>query len=204
MKYKKPINKLNLKQLNELSIKKNMNVELFFEKKITVSGKIIKIIKNKSKIILITFKDCYVKKNKNTLFKPEWGHFDMICGSNITSVYNGPADRKKYYKIINNPVNEDKYIIYNKTKKISDSKLEFYFKKLAKLKGEPYKKEKMKLLYDDFIKNKFNDWLFKYEILQLLKDDKDLWIKNIYKDLEEKSLADNDIGRAIRRGLELI
>ena len=108
IKYKRPINKLTPKQLNELSIKKNMNVKLFFEKKITVSGKIIKIIKNKSKIILITFKDCYVKKNKNTLFKPEWGHFDMICGSNITSVYNGPADRKKYYKITNNSINEKK------------------------------------------------------------------------------------------------
>ena len=97
-----------------------------------------------------------------------------------------------------------KYIIYNKTKKISDSKLELYFQKLNKLKGKSYTKEKIKLLYNDFIKNKFNDWLFKYEILQLLKNDKDLWIKTIYKDLEKISLADDDIGRAIKRGLELI
>ena len=204
IKYKKPLNKLNSKQLNELNIKKNKVIKLFFEKNIYVFGKIIKIIKKKSQIILITFKDCYVKNNEDTLFKPEWGQFDMIFGDNNTSVYNGPSDRKQYYKIINNPINERKYSIYNKSKKTSDSKLELYFKKLNKLKEKSCKKEEIKLLYNNFIKNKFNDWLFKYEILELLKDEEDLWIKKIYKDLEKKSLINNDTGRAIRRGLKLI
>ena len=128
----------------------------------------------------------------------------MIFGYNITSVYNGPSDRKQYYKIINNPINERKYSIYNKSKKTSDSKLELYFKKVNKLKEKSCKKEEIKLLYNDFLKNKFNDWLFKYEILELLKDEEDLWIKKIYKDLEKKTLINNDIGRAIQRGLELI
>ena len=54
-----------------------------------------------SKIILITFNNCTVKQHDEILFQPEWGKFDMLCGTKITSVYGGAADVSNYYKHIN-------------------------------------------------------------------------------------------------------
>ena len=62
---------------------------------------------------------------------PDWGQFDLICGNNIVSVYNGPADRNNYYKSINENI-EEKFNRYNIIKLNKKIKLEMYFEKNRK------------------------------------------------------------------------
>ena len=202
-KYNKPISDLTNNQQNNLNLKKNKYIELDFLGGIKLKGKIIKLYKKKSKLILLSLDNCLIKKGNEILFMPEWGQFDLICGDNIVSVYNGPSDRNNYYKSINENI-EEKFNRYNIIKLNKKIKLEMYFEKIEIFKNQTNKKEKIKKLYENFKQNNLNDWLFKYQILEVLKDENDDWIIKIYKELEKKSLKNNDLGRAIRRGLKLI
>jgi len=202
-KYNKPISELTNNQQNNLNLKKNKYIELHFLGGIKLKGKIIKLYKKKSKLILLSLENCLIKKKNEILFMPDWGQFDLICGDNIVSVYNGPADRNNYYKSINENI-EEKFNRYNIIKLNKKIKLEMYFEKIENFKNQTNKKEKIKKLYENFKQNNLNDWLFKYQILEVLKDENDDWIIKIYKELEKKSLKNNDLGRAIRRGLKLI
>ena len=51
--------------------------------------------------MIFSFKDCTVTHKNQTLFKPEWGIYDMAVGEKITSVFSGVAD--KYIDSKKNP-----------------------------------------------------------------------------------------------------
>ena len=106
----KPIHKLSLNEIKNLNLYQNEIITLEFENQIYVNGK-IKIYEEKSRIILITFENCTVKHNKEILFQPEWGNYDLICASKITSVFGGPSDSSKYYEKIK--LTKSRYDKYN-------------------------------------------------------------------------------------------
>ena len=99
----KPKHKLSLDEIKNLNLYQNEIITLEFENQIYVNGKIKKILMKKSRIILITFENCTVKHNKEILFQPKWGNYDLICASKITSVFGGPSDSSKYYEKIKLP-----------------------------------------------------------------------------------------------------
>jgi phenylalanine-4-hydroxylase len=47
-------------------------------------------------IILISFKDCTVKRGAEIYFDPTWGNFDLAVGTEVSSVFSGPSDRDAY------------------------------------------------------------------------------------------------------------
>ena len=67
-------------------------------KGIKLEGTVENVLNRSSKIILITFSNCTLKKDDKILFNPNWGDFDLICGQKITSVFGGPADKQNYYE----------------------------------------------------------------------------------------------------------
>jgi len=198
-KYKKSINKLSTNELGNLLIKKNQNVNLIFESNIIVCGTIINILTHKSKVVMITFTNCTVKQNNKILFLPEWGNFDMVCGSKITSVFGGPADSINYYKTFKNK----RYKIYNSIKKLPEnlSIVNSLFKQIEKINNS---EKKLYNLYEKYKnKSKYN-WLFEYQFLIKTNCNRKIkWINVIYLKLEKKSKNRDDLGKAIKRGLEL-
>ena len=64
---------------------------------ITVTGTVKNLIRRQQKNILITLEDCTVTDvDKNILFDPSWGVFDMAIGDSIISVQGGSADQDQY------------------------------------------------------------------------------------------------------------
>ena len=174
-----------------------------FDNDIKLKGYIKNILKRDGTIILITFQDCLVKQKSKILFKPEWGNYDIICGTKITSVYNGPADSNNYY-IDFNEKKSNYSLKYNtsSTKKI-DSLLNNLFKEIALLKGEGNINDYFNI-YKDMKKKSVVDWLLKYKLLEVTNCNKNIsWILEIYKDLEKISQKNSDLSRAIKRGLKL-
>lgn len=79
------------------SLTKNNVTTLEFESGITVRGALQTPIRMNGKNLILPFTDCTVTSaTGELLFKPEWGTFDLACGSKIISVFGGPADRKNY------------------------------------------------------------------------------------------------------------
>jgi len=199
-KINKSIEQLSKDELIKLNILKNNIVDLEFNQKISVSGKIKKITKRNSKIILITFENCTVKKNNKILFNKLWGDYDLICGTKITSVYGGAADKTEYYK---NLEIDEKYQNYNLSNKKQDKEIIQFYDKISNLKGTKNINELFKL-YNKIKKKSIDDWLLKYQFLEITNCNKKIeWINDIYIELNLLSQNNTDLGRAVKRGLQL-
>lgn len=199
-KINKSINELNKEELIKYNITKKAKVNLKFKQNISVKGIIKNILKRNSKIIIITFKECTVTKNKKIIFNKLWGDYDLICGSKITSVYGGAADKNNYY---NNITDDKKYLRYNtKDKKINKKLIDFFdtIDNLKKTKDI----NQLYLLYKTIKNKSVDDWLLKYQFLEITNCNRNIkWIDSIYLDLYKMSQNNNDLGRAIKRGLKL-
>ncbi len=78
----------------------NSNIELNYKSGIKVSGQLKRINQLNSKAQLLTLDHCTViDKDKNILFEPAWGDYDIAVGYKVTSVFGGPADRIKFGSI---------------------------------------------------------------------------------------------------------
>lgn len=88
--------KMNSQELAAMGIIKNSTCTLEFESGITVRGHLKDETRVDGQLVLLTFTECTVTEGESILFKPEWGTFDMAVGTEITSVFGGPADRNSY------------------------------------------------------------------------------------------------------------
>ncbi len=84
-------------ELEALGVIEGQPVKLQFESGIVVEGELIKTLRTQRReLCMMSFKNCHVHFAGKSLFLPEWGTFDMAVGSQIESVFSGPADRKSY------------------------------------------------------------------------------------------------------------
>jgi len=202
--FNNPIYKLSTNEIKKLNLYQNKNITLEFENKISVNGTIKNILKNKSRIILITFKDCTVKHNNKNLFQPVWGDYDLICASKVTSVFGGACDSPKYYKKIN--LINSRYDKYNIKKSIGGKNiiLNNFFKNISALKNIEGNIPHLYNLYKRMKRKSIVDWLLKYEFLEVTNCNRKLdWVNDIYLDLEKMSSQNTDLSRAIKRALKL-
>ena len=93
----KCLSEMSDSEVEKLGISKGHRATLKFKTGATVSGTIKSIARGPNgKLLLITFTDCTVTREGQTLFDPSWGVFDMAVGSKVPSVFGGPADRLAY------------------------------------------------------------------------------------------------------------
>lgn len=89
-----PLAAYSVDELAERGIRRGAVVTLAFVSGITVSGKLEHIERRDHKNVLFSFTGCSVSDEKGaSLFKPEWGRYDMAVGERIQSVFGGAADR---------------------------------------------------------------------------------------------------------------
>lgn len=83
--------------LESIGVVQGKRCQIRFESGVKVSGKLDTVLRSQRKeLCVMSFSDCTVTFEGKTLFKPEWGTFDMAVGSKVDSVFAGPADRKGY------------------------------------------------------------------------------------------------------------
>lgn len=85
--------KLNDDQLAQLGCIVGQKWALNFESGVRVEGVVKGWTRNEDgKLMILSFDDCTVTYQEETLFMPEWGVYDMAVGSKISSGYQGVAD----------------------------------------------------------------------------------------------------------------
>ena len=164
--YSTPVGKLvNLKkslsdcsdaELKKINIKKGFVCELKFTSGIILKGEVVHWIRKQNKLLVITFKNCLVKKRNEVLFSPSWGLFDLGVGDFVTSVFSGLSDEEPYQK-----TKKPKFIVkkINKKKEFSlkeKKKFDFYkkIKNLNKIKNKKEKKLQLEKLTKQLLDNK--------------------------------------------------
>lgn len=84
-------------ELKHFNIEIGKNVSLNFLSGVQVVGTVQSTLRGANgRLLVISLDKCTVTQKDKILFDPAWGIFDMAIGSNVPSVYGGPADRKSY------------------------------------------------------------------------------------------------------------
>ena len=140
--------------------------KLEFDSGVTVEGEIEKLLEREGTLLLITFSNCSAKLADRILFDPAWGKYDMAVGDEITSVFNGAADKDAF--------NQVALIPKDRTIKVpSDAKrkrLENLYAQVRQIRGSKVGYERLGEIWETQQAEHSGDWLLSMEIFEILDD----------------------------------
>jgi len=193
------------------ALKKGGHLE--FESGVIVEGQLIGHVNKNRKNVILSFENCTVRKGNVILFQPEWGTFDMACGTVVTSVYGHAADRTRYLKVTGGlkqasgkpktnltPENQQLNELYQKVRT---------FREIASKEGKISQNTIVELqnIQKNLDNHYPNDWLLQYELLELNAQWKlkAPWEKSgLQKLIKIIELAPKQLRDTILRGIELL
>ncbi len=153
-------------QLQSIGVADGKKAKIEFESGVIVSGRVEKLLRNKEKLILVTFSDCTVTFGDRVLFEPSWGEYDMAVGPLITSVFNGAADKEAFLDVALFP--KERTI-----KAPSDErrrKLENLYQQVRDIRERKVGYERLGEIWETQQAQHADDWLLSLEIFELLDD----------------------------------
>jgi phenylalanine-4-hydroxylase len=186
----------------ETEIAEGKKAKLEFESGVTIDGKIDNILRRDGKLLLITFSNCSAKYGDRVLFEPAWGAYDMAVGEEISSVFNGAADKDAY--------NQVALIPKERTIKVpSDAKrkrLENLYAQVRKIRESQTGYERLGEIWETQQAEHPDDWLLSMEIFEILDEtDGDQTLKDrIAKFLNKKKATTKDFSTLIGWGFRLV
>ena len=87
---------LSDRDLENLGVCKGKPYTLKIASGVIVEGTVESWLRKGSQLLLMTFVDCSVRLGDEVLFDPSWGPFDLAIGTQVKSVYGGPADWENF------------------------------------------------------------------------------------------------------------
>lgn len=199
----KPIEDMDLQELENCGLKTETVALLEFESGITVRGLTTNIHQIDHKVVLITFENCTVKEsNGNVLFQPEWGVYDMAVGEKVISVFNGAADKDAYEELTHVSNKQTHKIVYD----AKTTQLHGIYRAVRLIRENDTGYEQLPGLFEHLRSEHRDDWLSAMEILEIL------YHKQLYPALEKeiriyldlKSVTEPDHAKLINDGLHVI
>jgi phenylalanine-4-hydroxylase len=160
-----PIESMSPYDLSAYKIKEGEYIVLSFEGGVTVEGEVITGKRNlQGVIIMISFKNCYVRYQDRVLHHPDMGIYHMPVGSKISSAFAGAADHDSFDLCDHtiSPIEE----LLNKSKEQLNLESLYHEVNTIRLAGKIDFKRLEKI--EEIISNDYpNDWLLKYEIQEI-------------------------------------
>jgi phenylalanine-4-hydroxylase len=186
----------------QTEVAEGKKAKLEFDSGIVVEGKVDKILRRDGKLLLITFSNCRAKHGDRVLFDPDWGTYDMAVGEQITSVFNGAADKDAY--------NQVALVPKERTIKVpSDAKrkrLENLYAQVRKIRGSKTGYERLGEIWETQQAEHPEDWLLSMEIFEILDatDQQPELKARIEKFLNETKAKTKDLSTLISWGFRLV
>lgn len=177
-------------------------VTLNFEGGINVSGEIITGTRNlQGKIILVSFKNCTITYQNQTLFQPDWGVYDMAVGKEIISAFSGPADTKSFEQLMKIP--QETTIKHQKS--AEKSALEKLYQQVRDFREGKNKTISLQKIFAEIVAHHPNDWLLSVELYELasLSNETD-FCKKILNHLENIKSNRSEVAHLIDGGIILV
>lgn len=196
------IEDMSPRDLDAYGIYEGKQVHLIFEGGVEVKGEIITGTRNlQGKIILISFKNCTVAYKNETLFKPEWGVYDMAVGKEIVSAFSGPADLNSFDLMTHTTSSST-----IKTEKSPERReLEILYQQVRDFREGTNQTISRHKVFEQLIENHSEDWLLGIELFELaaLNGDTD-FAEEIKQHLETVKQDRPEVGHLIDDGISLI
>jgi len=186
----------------QTEIAEGKKAKLEFDSGIVIEGKVDKILRRDGKLLLITFSNCRAKHGDRVLFDPDWGTYDMAVGEQISSVFNGAADKDAY--------NQVALVPKERTIKVpSDAKrkrLENLYAQVRKIRESKTGYERLGEIWETQQAEHPKDWLLSMEIFEILDttNQQNQLKGKIGKFLNEQKASTKDLSTLIGWGFRLV
>lgn len=198
--YGTPVGKIeNLKDL-KLTPKEKLNVH--YESGVQITGTLEKILKLGNNAQIWTFSSASCSFNQETLFQPDWGLFDVLVVTEVTSGFGGPADRISYGEV------EDFVASRVSAPQYSDERLKIFsfYSEVRKLRQDKSATEdQFKELFLKISQQAAKEWLLFIELIEIshLKKFNPDFLKLIQFHLEKLKSENVEMKTLIEEGLNL-
>lgn len=154
--YSSPIGRFSIEQQESI-------ITYNYESGFKVSGKLKNVVKLSNDAQIHSFENATVTYNQKIYFQPDWGTFDLVTGTFVSSVFGGPADRKKY-GLFDDFV-AAKVPVHNYSKeRLAIFKL---YQKIRDFRNQPKSELELQELFHDCQRDAKNEWLLFLEILEI-------------------------------------
>lgn len=204
---------LNETDLKSLGLIENQKVKLQWQHGAILEGVFKSKLTVKEKNLLFSFTNATLTlKDGTTVFKPEWGVFDLALGSNIVSVFGGPADRAAYGETDDFVAARVPTANYDK----NTLALHKHYQSLRDLRVQKIKNteliQKLDQLYQSYQSEYSQDWLLRLEIVELLRNRVEATYQNevyqktlqaVEKDLKILAKQNEKLNSIVTDGLSL-
>jgi phenylalanine-4-hydroxylase len=180
---------------------------MHFDSNVRVRGKITGTTRRAGALVIITWKDCTVTQGDRVLFQPEWGVFDMACGTKVVSVYGGAPDRGRYLMATEDFPQRLGFQKTNLTdENIALNELYFRARRLRERGVRPESLQQLTEIHSELVASHPHDWLLRMELLELdqLWKLQAPWRGQVLAKLAELAKSNVEIEKMIRRGMELL
>jgi phenylalanine-4-hydroxylase len=162
-----PLELLSEGDLALLGIETGKFVNLEYESGLKVEGNLEKIYRQHGQNLLMTFTGCRVTFRDKTLFRPEWGNFDMAVGEKIVSAFSGPADPHAFE--LEYPVPKEKtHKIIHSSRAI---KLHELYENVANIREGKPAGFTLEQVWQSLLSDYQEEWLLPLEILEIAISD---------------------------------
>jgi len=172
-----PLSRMDTDDLLRLGLKESARASLAFASGVTIRGTVRHFLFQQGRLVLITWSDCTVSWQNQTLFAPSYGFYDMAVGEHITSVYADAADPEHFYA----PTGDASHAlaatdIPQALTTPSDAVLDGLYRQLRALRADslthslarPTLDAQIEDIYHTLQANYPEDWLLRVEIYELL------------------------------------
>ncbi len=175
---------------------KRLSGWLEFESGVSLEGTFVKSVREGGVAVVLMFEKCTVTLGDRVLFQPEWGSFDMACGTIVTSVFGGAADRGPYLKDTGGYAQMPGRPKSNLT--ADNRELAKLYEKVRQLResGGSYP-DSIQALVRELDEKHPNDWLLRLELLEF----KGEWIGHLRSSLVALAARRPEFKELIERGL---
>ncbi|NQY67252.1 MAG: aromatic amino acid hydroxylase [Flavobacteriales bacterium] len=194
-----PIEDMGPADLKVNKFQEGRSISFQFESGIKVKGVMVTGVRNvQGKLMLIQFDECTVSYQKEILFKPSYGVFDMVIGNDITSGYSGAADFNSFPDYLD----VSQTVTIKPVKSELDFLRESRYANLRNLREEGDSKKEMLIeIFEECKVNYPYEWLLLLEIIEIsdeggLKKEINQWLSGISREKPKLELL-------IKDGLEL-
>ena len=195
------IEDMSPRDLRAYDIYEGEKITFEFEGGVVVQGEIITGTRNlQGKIILISLRNCTVTCNGETLFKPEWGNYDMAVGKEIVSAFAGPADPLSF-DLITHKISSTTI----KSKKTPErEELESLYQAVRNLRNGENTKFSLQAAFDILKKHHSRDWLLAVEIYELAVESDPNLAKEAREHLQNVKSERPEVAHLIDGGMDLV
>ena len=153
------------------------------------------------KIILISFRNCTVRRKDEVLFRPEWGVYDMAVGESLISAFSGIADPNSFGQQFEVPKEKTHKITYSSKEK---TLFELYDQVRSIRESKNISERELQFIFGQLIVNYPNDWLLPLEIYELLRSEQMIDFRTEVKSYLDQFCLDDSVKNLVIDGIRLV